>query len=784
MDSLAPSPRITAKALSPQRGTGSGNVGMDVLGRLPDRTESRALEIALARAAAHRTAAQKKQERGNVFALTQAAIGREIAGLRDEVRKTSSDLVTTPQPQKQFASVVSSHFETPTIQSPETLRKCVEESPAEGEKIRLEQEVSRLRQIEIQYTTQSAILKDLESRNQNYTSTLMLNENTIALDKHELAECHGAVMEILEDRYKILSDQHKSIKSQLLEYGWKQSPSTDTAKQADASLQLLRASDEITVAKVLNVRDRVRDYESYITQLQSTVRKYHIDKVASQQSAIGGLQAKLSVADKVSIRASDELSSLKESIDARIKNGNQCAQDELNVIEEQSRLKIERKEAELNNLEKELSELKSSQQEGIRSAIEKERDRCKNKIETLEEELLTTRLDIQEKTRTLEHQLDIERSASKTARDSYFDTLESEKVKISESIDLSKQEQLELLRQERNRSYDRVRTLEAELDFKQKQLQTNSDLHEKKVIDEVNRHRADLEQQLNTAEIEFKKLQRRTESDSEAATKRHAEAVRLLEQQLLTKVMEAKEGNTLAEEAQSRCDSLRYESKNRVVELESELSRCAADLKDAEERLVQVASSQNVSVVQYQDSQSQLQVAMSKIVTISEELTHLKMQKGASGDALVESRKHSSSLGSQLAEALQRIIEIESRMSEKEVELQAAGAKAAMLDGCLAEATASLAAAETQLKLNADSKMENERSTAAAISRADAQSARASDLELKLTEGRSIESTLESHISELENRCSEYERASVESSKTLIELESELSGLCFLLFFY
>eukprot|EP01064_Diplonema_japonicum_P005197 TRINITY_DN13498_c0_g1_i2.p1 TRINITY_DN13498_c0_g1~~TRINITY_DN13498_c0_g1_i2.p1 ORF type:complete len:1018 (+),score=293.84 TRINITY_DN13498_c0_g1_i2:67-3120(+) len=756
---------ITAKAVSPGR---SSPLVMPFYEQTaPTLGDGRALEVALARAAAHRQAATRKKSHGEhstMIAMAQAAIGKELAGLREEVMKVKKEETPSSPPPAPSSRL---HHAPPLEPRPTSANQW------DSEKEEMDGEIQRLKQIEISHISKSAAVRDLESRISNYSAALHQAETRLQQQRSGIDDLKSLAEDSLRDRMKRLSDTHKLLKGHLVNAGWKNSTMTDVKALAEEALTALTQDSGVQSYK--QARDRVRDYETYITQTQGTADKLIDDRLQSAKSESSSLEARLSSAEVRARHAEEELQLLRQTYESRHREVKQEAEAHLNEETKMVERQLRDKEDKIRKLQDLLATVQEEQGKHIKDATDLEKQNWIGQTKQMGEahdaqlrKLEAVIKDLQNKLELQQHEIDI--AVEKRMR-----SFESEKLRLEEEARTAKEILTENLEVTRERAEDKIKTLQDELSFQAEQANARADLDRKRVAEEVGRARQEAETELRNVEKAFKKYKQRSEQDTETQKKNFDREVNLAQQKVEALELEICSSNTLIEETQARCEELQNELRNKTEELELDVDKKSAQLQQAEARLIQLAQASTTPGNKGKDTQ--LIKADVRIQSLTDELTALKMQKGASFDALEDARKHASDLSEQLAEALSRILELEERASVRDVELQQAGARAAMLDGCLAEATSSLTAAEEHIKILTQTKSENEKKVLQAIQSASSQETRAEELAVLLREAQLKESKLLEHVRDLEIKNHETEEENCGSREQLMQLQKETEVL-------
>eukprot|EP01059_Diplonema_ambulator_P032157 TRINITY_DN6169_c0_g3_i1.p1 TRINITY_DN6169_c0_g3~~TRINITY_DN6169_c0_g3_i1.p1 ORF type:complete len:1318 (+),score=414.02 TRINITY_DN6169_c0_g3_i1:701-4654(+) len=770
-----PSLHITAKAVSP----GRSHSPLKMPFYEQPAGDSRALEVALARAAAHRKAALRKPrtEQSNVIAMAQAAIGKELAGLREEVMRMQTGEAITPPPRASHVFPLLQPIpEHPDMHPREQTSRPPSANQWDAEKDDMEKEIQRLKQIEISHASKTAAVRDLESRITNYSAALHQAESRLQQERASAAELKSIVEGSLRDRMKQLNDMHKQLKGHLLAAGYKGHTSfTDAKARADECLKNIDSDSGVQAFKL--AWDKIKDYEAYVSQTQGTADKIIDDRLQSAKSESSSLEARLSSAEVRARHAEEELEDLKQNFEARHSSVQKEADEQLMALNNAAEAKLRDREKEIKSLKEMLNKLQDEQSGHLRQAVEKEQSSWKHQTRQIEEAHNAQLRKLEGVIKDLQNKLERQQQEIDEAVEKRMRSFEKEKRRLEEDARSAKEILTENLEVAQERAEDKIKALQEELAFQISQANARADLDRKKAAEEIGRVRQEAEAELRNVEKAFKKYKQRSEQDMDTQLKNAERDLKLEQQKVEALEIEVQTSTALIEETQSRCQELQNELRVKTEEMEAEIEKKAAALRQAESRLIAIAQASTASSAKGKSVEAELIKAEARIATLSDELASMRLHKGSSAEALEDARKHSTEASDQLADALARILEVEEKLSAKDVALQQAGAKAAMLDGCLAEATSSLTAAEEQIRLLTQTKNEYEKKAFQAMQTATVQETRAEELASLINEAQMKETKLLEHVQELEMRNHELEQETEASTSQLTVLQKETDEL-------
>ncbi|KAJ9448776.1 hypothetical protein DIPPA_05898 [Diplonema papillatum] len=707
MASLQARPLAGKRAVSP--GRAANGFGAHMNGGTPGG--GRALEVALARAVTYRQAALQQQSETSAVAAAQVAIGRELAELREEVvRSRTNDGMLLEQSRLYTPPRCLAVVDTPDRPAVRVIMPDV--SPAwQAERVQLRAEIERLRlQSSPDYSEPSA------SRLQG-----------------DAADWREASASVLRERYRQLSEAHKAAKARLVELRCKTvaNPAISDAKQAaEAAFSRIDALNS-SINDFTRARDALRSYETQVSLLQATAKQVVDDWLETARSAETALEAKLSAAEVRMKRAEDEMDDMRQHTAARIDRETVDLRSEVGILRQQ----LEAKERHQADLREKLGG-------DARTALETEQKAHQERLRHLEVQL-----------REAERRRDAAAAQADSLVASQKEQTEKQQLALLESAESATDARVAALEGERDRLFEKTAELEAEVRFERAQCEQLLDAERKRAREEVETARKAVEVQLRTVERDFSKHRHQSDNRLDAEIRAREQDAKLARQRFDAAELDALATKTLCAEAQRRCDELLEELDSVTAAYEATLEDKARDLREAEARLIGLAQAQQHGTPRAKkDYEVQLVQAESRIVSLSDELSSVRARKGTEAQALDDARRHATSLSDQLSHALKRNIELEDLLGQRDVELQEAGAKASMLEGCLAEATSSLETTEEHMRLVNQTKSNFERAAITASARAEAQETKVSELSSALRELQSNEIGLTSTIAELENR--------------------------------
>ena len=665
---------------------------------------NRALEVAMARAAAHRDAAVQKRAEGgsttlpNVVIEAQEAIGRELEGLRDEVLKTRSEVSPVHKPQDDEPAQVI--LLAPQGGASTEVRIIPPEEKTDNTAVEaLEREVARLKEVELEQTRGAASLREANTRINTQAEHTATVEKDLEVLNQDYTKLRDICASVLDGRLRRTSELHKIAKSQLVHGGWQSQAVMPTAADfardaeevmSDVIQSIASPSPSDMLAKLGTCRDRVHEYDNYVYQTLQTSKRLMEERIANISSATSGTEARLEAAERRASRVETDMEQQRMVTDTKSARVRHELEEEMMHLKQGYEGKLASKESEISVVHSQANLEREQLAKKMNDAHDAARKASDDKIRTLEALVKSLRNEavdvaasykaklhshIQEQQGVLQQRLD----EAARERSTLVNDVQHERDSLIENLELAKE-----------RAEDKVKALQSELNFQQAQRCSETDLEKHKTLEEINRAKQEAQEAMRVMERQAKKQKQRAEEMLAAAQRQQEQ-----DSQMAAKRMEAQETElfttkALMEEAQGRCDELQSRLQRGTDEHEMEMEKKSAQLRAAEARLMELAQMQSQTTTKTKTTAAQLIQAEARIQSLSDELSSSRIQKTTTNDALNDARKHSAEVSDQLAHSLKRVLELETRLGQAELEVQAAGARAAMLDGCLAEATTSL----------------------------------------------------------------------------------------------
>ena len=691
------------------------------------RPASRALAVAMARAAAHREAASSQRraeaspaaaEGDGSIALAQAAIGRELAGLHEEVQKArrraegETEAVTaavaaanaavaasSPQraasvsPSKTVVVVVGQDGQQPS-EAVEAIEAAAAAAAAEAEEARRrllqrDEEIVRLKQVELAHAKQGAELRDLRLRASASEGEARGEAERAGEAAERAARLQETLLASLQTRLRQTQALHKLAKAQLVKGGWKSGTAMPSAaeffRDAEAAVAAAAAAAaaEPTAGQqhaLVRALDSLGDYENYVHQTLQTAKRMVDEKLSAVDSAASGAEARIGVAEHRARAAEEEAERIRQQKETHAERTRTELEAELAALRRSCEDRVKSKEEEVLRVQSQVTASKETTSRAAEEAAKRASRVHAEQVERLERR-------VKELERVGEHA----DARCKQVEETVRLKVEREKAAAMEELAHSKEALVENLELAKERAEEKARALQEELDFQERQRGSESELEKHRAVEEVNKAKQEAQEQLRALERQSKKAKLRSDELLASQHKAFEQEKELLMKKNQAQEVDLLQARSLLDEAQARCEELQLGMAQRSEELDHEQERRAQQLREAETRISEIAALQSTTAGRATSQTAQLMQAEARIQSLGGELAAMRIQKSSSNDALTDSRRHAAEVSDQLADALKRILELETRIGESDLTVQHAGGRAAMLDGCLAEATASLA---------------------------------------------------------------------------------------------
>eukprot|EP01063_Lacrimia_lanifica_P030769 TRINITY_DN4949_c0_g1_i1.p1 TRINITY_DN4949_c0_g1~~TRINITY_DN4949_c0_g1_i1.p1 ORF type:complete len:1378 (+),score=600.42 TRINITY_DN4949_c0_g1_i1:89-4135(+) len=768
---------------------------------------SRALEVALARAAAHRQAAQKKaREHSSAIAQAQSAIGEELAELRQEVLRVRRETVglnpnspttrateTPPQagprlprqtPPTHPASMRPSEsgglmgaaqawddVEKPAgTPPPPQAAAAAAATPGRGKAE--EEELQRLRKIELQHTAKCAANRDLEHRLATFEAELREASASHTCASASLAELSAAFLQSLRQRLPQVAEFHRHAKAMLAETGWTKvhSMSTTAEIKSDADAAIRDLTEDSSGAALIHARDKLREYETYALQMHATARKLIDERLVQAKSQAATYEAKLAGAEARVQQAEAEIERVRSHADSQLSRSRDELMHELRNVKGGFEAQYAERQASLR-------EGLAKEREALAHGYERQKLEAEAQLEQNERELARVRRELDDMKSQLLRQQALHERDVEAAAEAKLQVWVRERQAAEADAERARNAYLANLEAARERAEDKVRALIEEVEFKEASQHSQTEMDRHRQVEEVSRARREAQEALREAEAEFKQQLAAAQRRAEKLERDGAQAAAALERRVEQAELDGTATKLLLTETQARCEDLQQKLAEAGQGHDAELQQRDQQLREAESRLIDVAALQNNASSKTKSLSTQLLAAEARVASLTDELAATRSQKVSSADALSDARKHSSDLSEQLSDALKRVLELEQRLDAAQIEVQNAGAKAAMLDGCLAEATTSLAATEDENRVLSQHKSKHEKLASDAVARAREMEARCVEVSAMLKEKEVVEASLRDLAAELEAKMLKDEAQLADSNERAMNMERELKEL-------